>query len=282
MARDQLQVLNALDVAKTQLYHFTAIVIAGMGFFTDTYDLFCISLVTKLLGRIYYHHEADGKPGTLPPNVAAAVNGVAFCGTLAGQLFFGWLGDKMGRKRVYGMTLMLMVICSIASGLSFSNEPQAVMATLCFFRFWLGFGIGGDYPLSATIMSEYANKKTRGAFIAAVFAMQGFGILVGGMVAIVVSAAFEARFDAPAYQDDALGSTVRQADYVWRIILMFGAIPAAMTYYWRMKMPETARYTALVAKNAKQVQIIDVLTLTFFVTKIFELILRIGLTHSPG
>jgi PHS family inorganic phosphate transporter-like MFS transporter len=33
---------------------------------------------------------------------------------------------------------------------------------------------------------------------------------------------------------------------------MFGAIPAALTFYWRMKMPETARYTALVAKNAKQ------------------------------
>ncbi|KAF6156165.1 hypothetical protein GIB67_024135, partial [Kingdonia uniflora] len=103
----------------------------------------------------------------LPPNVFAVVNGVAFCETLAGQLFFDWLGNKMGRKRVYG------------------------------------FGIGGDYPLSAMIMSKYANKKTRGAFIAAVFAMQGF-------------------------------------------------VPAATTYYWRMKMPETARYTALVAKNAEQ------------------------------
>lgn len=252
MAKEQLQVLNALDVAKTQLYHFTAIVIAGMGFFTDAYDLFCISLVTKLLGRIYYHTEGDAKPGTLPPNVAAAVNGVAFCGTLAGQLFFGWLGDKMGRKRVYGMTLMIMVICSIASALSFGHSAQGVMATLCFFRFWLGFGIGGDYPLSATIMSEYANKKTRGAFIAAVFAMQGFGILTGGVVALIVSAAFKAKFDVPSYADNPLASTAPQADYVWRIILMFGAIPAAMTYYWRMKMPETARYTALVAKNAKQ------------------------------
>nr|BAA20522.1 phosphate transporter [Catharanthus roseus] len=252
MAKEQLQVLNALDVAKTQWYHFTAIVIAGMGFFTDAYDLFCISLVTKLLGRIYYHVDGAVKPGTLPPNVSAAVNGVAFCGTLAGQLFFGWLGDKMGRKRVYGMTLMLMVIASIASGLSFGDKPKAVMATLCFFRFWLGFGIGGDYPLSATIMSEYANKKTRGAFIAAVFAMQGFGILAGGMVAIIVSASFKAGFPAPAYQDGAVASTVPEADYVWRIILMFGAIPAALTYYWRMKMPETARYTALVAKNAKQ------------------------------
>lgn len=128
MAGEQLQVLNALDVAKTQWYHFTAIIIAGMGFFTDAYDLFCISLVTKLLGRIYYHVDGMEKPGSLPPNVSAAVNGVAFCGTLAGQLFFGWLGDKLGRKKVYGMTLMLMVICSVASGLSFGHTPKSVMA----------------------------------------------------------------------------------------------------------------------------------------------------------
>ncbi|XP_027353150.1 inorganic phosphate transporter 1-4 [Abrus precatorius] len=252
MAKEQIQVLNALDVAKTQWYHFTAIVIAGMGFFTDAYDLFCISLVTKLLGRIYYHVDGASKPGTLPPNVAAAVNGVAFCGTFSGQLFFGWLGDKMGRKKVYGMTLMLMVICSIGSGLSFGHSPKSVMATLCFFRFWLGFGIGGDYPLSATIMSEYSNKKTRGAFIAAVFAMQGFGILAGGIFAIIISAAFKARFDSPPYEVDPVGSTVPQADYIWRIIVMVGALPAALTYYWRMKMPETARYTALVAKNMEQ------------------------------
>ncbi|XLS71842.1 hypothetical protein HN51_028707 [Arachis hypogaea] len=231
--------------------HFTAIVIAGMGFFTDAYDLFCISLVTKLLGRLYYYDGSDN-PGTLPSNVSSAINGVAFCGTLAGQLFFGWLGDKVGRKRVYGMTLMLMVICSLASGLSFGKEPKSVMVTLCFFRFWLGFGIGGDYPLSATIMSEYANKKTRGAFIVAVFAMQGFGILAGGMVAIIVSSIFKGLHPAPAFEFDHVGSTVPEADYVWRIILMFGALPALATYYWRMKMPETARYTALVAKNAKQ------------------------------
>lgn len=252
MAGDQLRVLNALDVAKTQMYHFTAIVIAGMGFFTDAYDLFCIPPITKLLGRIYYTDTNRPKPGTLPPNVSAAVNGVALCGTFAGQLFFGWLGDKLGRKRVYGITLMLMVGSSIASGLSFGSSPKSVISTLCFFRFWLGFGIGGDYPLSATIMSEYANKKTRGAFIAAVFAMQGFGILGGGIVALIVATGFDHSYKAPPYSVNREESLVPQADYVWRLILMFGAIPAALTYYWRMKMPETARYTALVAKNAKR------------------------------
>lgn len=252
MPRQQLEVLNALDVAKTQLYHFTAIVIAGMGFFTDAYDLFSISLCTKLLGRIYYHHEGAKKPGNLPPGASSAVTGVALVGTLAGQLFFGWLGDKMGRKKVYGVTLVLMVVCSLASGLSFGSSAKGVIATLCFFRFWLGFGIGGDYPLSATIMSEYANKKTRGAFISAVFAMQGFGILTSGIVALIVSASFDHAYNAPTYEQDPKGSTVPQADYIWRIILMFGALPAALTYYWRMKMPETARYTALVAKDAKK------------------------------
>ena len=106
-----------------------------MGFFTDAYDLFCVSLVTKLLGRLYYFNPLSEKPGSLPPHVAAAVNGVALCGTLAGQLFFGWLGDKLGRKKVYGITLIMMIVCSVASGLSFGNKAKGVMTTLCFFRY---------------------------------------------------------------------------------------------------------------------------------------------------
>ena len=251
---NSLAVLHALDSARTQWYHITAIIIAGMGFFTDAYDLFCISTISKLLGRLYYYDPVGSpeKPGKLPHNVNNAVVGVALFGTLTGQLVFGWLGDKLGRKRVYGFTLILMVVCAICSGLSFGYSPKAVIITLCFFRFWLGFGIGGDYPLSATIMSEYANKKTRGAFIAAVFAMQGMGIIFAGLVSMILSKLFLLKYETVSFREDPVRSTKREADFLWRIVLMLGALPALLTYYWRMKMPETGRYTALIEGNAKQ------------------------------
>jgi PHS family inorganic phosphate transporter-like MFS transporter len=246
-----VKVLQALDQAKVQWFHFKAIIIAGMGFFTDSYDLFCIGLLTKLLGRLYYTDLTSKKPGSIPIGPNSAVTAVALCGTLVGQLFFGWLGDQIGRKKAYGATLLIMIIAALGSGLSFGHTGTAVITTLCIMRFLLGFGIGGDYPLSATIMSEYANKKTRGAFIAAVFSMQGIGILAASAVTLLVSGCFMAAYDRPPYTVDRAGSTAPQADFIWRIIVMFGAIPTAATFYYRMKLPETARYTALVERNAK-------------------------------
>lgn len=233
-----LKVLSALDTARTQWYHFKAIIIAGMGLFTDAYDLFCIPPIMKLIGRIYYQHPGDRDQNqySVAPTVVSIMVGMSLLGTVIGQLVFGRLGDLIGRRRVYGLSLMLMVLSSIGCGFSICTKRGCVLFSLGFFRFLLGLGIGGDYPLSATIMSEFANKRTRGSFIAAVFSMQGIGILASSMVTMIVCRIFEvsshARADSP---------TPEEADIAWRIILMIGAIPAAMTYYWRMMMPETAR-----------------------------------------
>ncbi|CDY32950.1 BnaA09g16430D [Brassica napus] len=89
--QEHSSILEALDVKKVTWYHVTTVIISGMGFFTDSYDLFVISLVTKLLGRIYYHHPGSSSPGSLPDGISAAVSGVAFAGTFIGQIFFGSL-----------------------------------------------------------------------------------------------------------------------------------------------------------------------------------------------
>ncbi len=74
----------------------------------------------------------------------------------------------------------------------------------------------------------------------------------GGKNGVMIAATFNDIFQAPAYIFNPVASLPPQADYVWRIMLMLGALPAALTFYWRMQMLETARYTALVTKNAKQ------------------------------
>ena len=176
-------------------------------------------------------------------------------GTLLGQLVFGYLGDKMGRKRVYGLSLTMMIVSSVASGMTFgpTTDSSAVIGTLCFFRFWLGFGVGGDYPLSATIMSEYSNKSNRGGFVAAVFAMQGIGILTAAAVSLIVTSIFRARFPSTGTfgktEAEIRASCPPQADFVWRIVLAFGALPAMLTMYARMMMPETPRFTLMVRGN---------------------------------
>ncbi|XP_058070484.1 probable inorganic phosphate transporter 1-10 [Magnolia sinica] len=245
-----LRVLSALDTAKTQYYHFKAIIIAGMGLFTDSYDLFCITPIMKLIGALYYDGIDENSLGVLPALVTSATIAIPLLGTVVGQLVFGWLGDRIGRRRVYGLALMLMVFSSIGCGFSICRTRTCVLTSLSFFRFWLGVGIGGDYPLSATIMSEFANKRTRGSFIAAVFSMQGFGILTGSAITMIVCRVFQHIPRSPSEPADP--KPPGAADLAWRVILMLGAVPAMLTYYWRMMMPETARYTALVEKNIPQ------------------------------
>ncbi|KAG6472600.1 probable inorganic phosphate transporter 1-10 [Zingiber officinale] len=243
-----LKILTALDHARTQYYHFKAIVIAGMGLFTDSYDLFCIAPVMKLIGRIYYQAD-DKSPGETPPWVVSTIVAVVLAGTVVGQLMFGALGDRVGRRRIYGVSLLLMIAGSFACGFSVCRTRGCVLTSLCFFRFVLGVGIGGDYPLSATIMSEFANKRTRGSFIAAVFSMQGFGILASSGVTMAVTAAFDRATKSSTTNPL---HTPEVADLAWRIILMIGVVPAALTFYWRISMPETARYTALVERDVEK------------------------------
>jgi PHS family inorganic phosphate transporter-like MFS transporter len=101
------------------------------------------------------------------------------------------------------------------------------VASLSIWRFLLGIGIGGDYPLSAVLTSEYSNVTHRGAQIAAVFAMQGFGILVGAATVLILLQIFP---------------TTDTLDYVWRFAVAIGVIPAIITAYFRFQIPETPRF----------------------------------------
>ena len=213
MAQPQGDLISSLDEAKLSRFHLRAVFVSGMGFFTDAYDLFVIGIVSTLLKSEW--HLGSGQ--------LALLNAVMLGAACLGALVFGRVADLVGRTRVYWLVAAIMVVAAIGSAFA----PN--LGVLVAFRFLLGFGVGGDYPVSAVLMTEYANRKDRGKLVGLVFSAQALGLVVGPLIALAL-----------------LGGGVG-AGVTWRVLLGLGAVPAAAVVYLRRKMPESPRYTAQIA-----------------------------------
>ena len=229
------EILKPLNESGVKRFHYKTILIAGMGFFTDAYDLFVIGVITALFtfyvpfaipGYVFSFHVGSKITGLTGLSLISAA---AIFGAVFGPMIFGRLGDLFGRKTIYGIEMVILMAGAVLSSVAWS------FASLVAFRFILGLGIGGDYPMSATIMSEYSNVKSRGRLVGAVFAMQGFGLITGILLAIGLLYAIPTNLGL-----------------AWRLMLFAGAIPAAAVYYFRRRMPETPRYTLHVQGKARE------------------------------
>jgi MFS family permease len=105
----------------------------------------------------------------------------------------------------------------------------------------LGIGIGGDYPMSATVASEWSSEGRRGQMLALTFSMQGWGQFFAALFDIILLAIFKKPIEAAQIN----------IDYVWRILIALGIIPAVCTIYSRFHLPESARYAEQVLKDAE-------------------------------
>ncbi len=205
-------VSQLLDDAPLSRFHHRAVVISGMGFFTDAYDLFVIGTVAAIVTSQWH----------LSTIQTSWVTGSAILGAFIGAFVFGRIADVVGRKAVYVTVAVIMVAGALASAFA----PDFLLLVVA--RFVLGLGIGGDYPVSAVLMSEYANRNDRGRLVGLVFSMQAVGLIVGPLVALV------------------LLSSGMASSLTWRVLLGLGAIPAAAVIYLRSNMPESPRFNARV------------------------------------
>ncbi|KAJ3075234.1 hypothetical protein HDU98_008850 [Podochytrium sp. JEL0797] len=245
------------------------VLIAGAGFFSDAYDIFVISQALPMIYQVYYGPQYI--TGYFPPafnypngtalaktpqntkvdfidnypngqHMDAFLKASTNWGNLIGQITFGIAGDSHGRKSVYGLELMIIIVCTTGSFLAAPMARGAnILQTLAFWRFLLGIGIGGDYPMSAVIVSEYANVRNRGMMLSAVFAMQGIGILLGSSVYVATLAGMQSQIQ----------SDYTYLDVVWRIAVALGLVPCIITVYFRFTLPETPRFTADALKKAE-------------------------------
>jgi MFS transporter, PHS family, inorganic phosphate transporter len=148
---------------------------------------------------------------------------------------------------MYGIELIIIIFATIALAVTGSGPALTIFGAMIFWRFVLGTGIGGDYPLSAIITSEFATVKWRGAMMAAVFANQGFGQFTAALVSFICTVGFKNSLET-----NTCGADCQEAlDKAWRIIYGFGAVPACGALYFRLTIPETIRYTLDVERNEK-------------------------------
>ncbi|KAJ2626378.1 hypothetical protein H4R22_004834 [Coemansia sp. RSA 1290] len=237
--------LARLDQAtKVNWEKIKKLTVCGVAFLNDAYDMFAINIVAMILGFVYYHDAAGSAQNTVPKKWDTLIKIAVQIGCLLGQLVMGRLGDKLGRTTVYAASLMIAIITTVAS--AFSNSMVKgfnVFIVLFIWRVILGFGIGGDYPLTATIVSEYAGAQNRGKLMASVFAWQGFGNVLAPIISIVTTACFSSQIDAD----------VLYLDYVWRIIIGVGCIPGVATLYWRLSMSESGRFQNMHANETASI-----------------------------
>ena len=214
-ARD---LIAELDEASLSRFHLRAVLASGMGFFTDAYDLFVIGIASALITKDW----------NLSSGRLALLNSTMLFAAFLGAFVFGRFADVIGRKRVYWIVAAIMIAGALGAALSPSYW------VLIGFRFVLGVGVGGDYPVSAVMVSEYANRKDRGKLVGMVFGTQALGLIVGPLIALAL-----------------LGAGA-STDTAWRVLLALGAVPAAAVIYLRCRMPESPRYQVQVQGKAEQ------------------------------
>jgi len=148
---------------------------------------------------------------------------------------------------MYGIELIIIIFATLGLSLSGQGPALNIVGIMIFWRVILGTGIGGDYPLSSIITSEFATVKWRGAMMASVFANQGWGQFTAALVTFICVVGFK-----DSLQTTTCNHTCQVAlDKSWRIIYGFGAVPACAALYYRLTIPETIRYTLDVGRNEK-------------------------------
>ncbi|KAF8957885.1 phosphate transporter [Flammula alnicola] len=204
--------------------------IAGVGFFLDVYDLFIINPVTTMLQYRLY------EGGHLPTNLEGFVKAGANIGSVIGQFAFGYATDSLGRKAVYGKELMLIILATILTLTTPTGtlKPDSCLIYLGVFHILLGIGVGGDYPMSASITSDRANIRKCGTMLAYIFSNQGWGSFVGSLATIIVLACYKGTMEN--------GGHTSKVNGVWRIVVGISLIPAFGTLYQHLTLPESTRY----------------------------------------
>jgi len=181
--------------------------IAGLGWMFDAMDVGILSFVIAAL--------AASDQFNLNPEQMGWIGSVNSIGMAVGAFVFGIFADRVGRKKIFIITLVMF---SVASGLSALTTTLAAFLVL---RFFVGMGLGGELPVASTLVSESVEAKERGRIVVLLESFWAAGWLIAAIISYFII-----------------------PDFGWRWALFITALPALYAIYLRINLPDSPQFTA--------------------------------------
>jgi MFS family permease len=153
-------------------------------------------------------------------NADVGLAGSAYlAGAVLGAIFFGWLTDRLGRKKLFFITLVVYLVATAATAFSWN------LWSFLLFRFITGAGIGGEYAAINSTIQELIPARVRGWTDLVINGSFWVGAAMGALAAIVL-----------------LDPAVIDPEHGWRAAFLIGAVLAGIVFFMRLWLPESPRW----------------------------------------
>jgi putative MFS transporter len=205
-----MKVAGRLDRLPLGRFHYRLLLLCGLGWMFDSMDT---GLVSFVLARL------KGEWSLSSQQIALA-GSVGLFGMFLGGACSGALADRLGRKAVFQWTLLLFSLATGLCGLAWS------FTTLVLLRLLVGFGLGGELPVAAALVSEFSPARHRGRLVVLLESFWALGWVAAAIIADLLSAQAAAR----------------GAGFPWRWAFFIGALPALYVFVLRRSLPESPRH----------------------------------------
>jgi putative MFS transporter len=199
-----------LDRLELSRFHYRLLLLSGLGWLFDAMDTGLLSFVLARL-KVEWH---------LTPDQVALTGSASMLGMLLGGALSGSLADRFGRKAMFQTTLVLFSVATGLCALSW-NLPS-----LLALRLLVGIGLGGELPVAASLVSEFAPARHRGRLVVLLESFWAFGWAAAAIIAASMSRWAEGR----------------GVPFPWRWAFLIGALPALYVLVLRRSLPESPRF----------------------------------------
>ncbi len=206
-------------------FHLLVVAALGITWILDGLEVTLAGSIAGALKQSKALHFSDAEVG--------AAGSAYLLGAVTGALFFGWLTDRLGRKKLFFITIVVYLVATAMTGLAW--DGFAFYA----FRFLTGCGIGGEYSAINSTIQELIPARYRGHLDLIVNGSFWIGAAAGALVAVAL-----------------LNPALIDPEWGWRLAFLLGAAIGAIVFFMRLWIPESPRWLVTHGREAEAEKVV--------------------------